>query len=785
MVGKSDPRNIKGPTHLELLGEKRRAVSHALVYVFVIVPIFALIAAIPLAWGQRLDWLDVLLASIFYAVTQSGTTIGFHRYFTHKSFKATRATRIALAAAGSMAIQGPILHWVADHRRHHAFADQPGDPHSPWAYGTAPSALLRGIYHAHIGWILDRSLTNQRRFAPDLIDDPDIQIIHRMFGLFAVVSLMSPALLGALITWSWYGGVTAFFWASLVRLALQQHVTWSVNSICHLVGQRPFSARDRSTNFWPLAILSFGESWHNLHHADPTCARHGVQRGQIDISGRLIWVLEKFGLAYDVRWPKPDRIARLRSPAELEVRRAPAHRKNIGLRDSERPSSMKKMLDTSLSVNVSGPEGVPVLNNLRFLANPGFYVLDRLAPLAAGPVTAVTRGNGSLLMVRGEAAVKQVLTDNATFYRVNDGMLALPSGHPWSQMLDGVLTANGQDHRRRRKLLAPAFHSNAMQYYGTVFAETFRQSKLAFQGTEAFDMVQEFQIIARTNMLICLLGLEPNKPNLDLTRRIADLLDAMFNPAVLMYRHHGFWTPYGRWIRHVADMHKTLCALIERSRSKEPGQDALSILCHTVDDQGNCLTTSEIAGELHGLFAAGYETTASAMSWSMLTCLNQPGLKLEDIDAVISETQRLIPTLPVSLPRRVMNDVSIAGSPIIPYNAVVFVSPLLEHRNPDIFADALYFRPDRWHDLRPSPYAFLPFGIGPRRCIGARFADLQVRTTLKLAFERTNWKLLTSHIDYGMKSGVISFPNRPVWVRRASSNSLTELTGSVTKLWRT
>jgi stearoyl-CoA desaturase (delta-9 desaturase) len=317
MIYKNHTRDIKGPTHLELLQDERRLTSQVLVYVFVIVPIAALILAIPLAWGQRLDWLDVLLAAFFYTVTLLGITVGFHRYFTHKSFKAGRGMRIALAVAGSMAIQGPILHWVADHRRHHAFADQPGDPHSPWAFGTSPSALLHGIWHAHVGWILNHSLTNQRRFAPDLLADPDIRIVNRMFGPIALMSLLSPALLGALITWSWYGGLTAFFWASLVRVALQQHVTWSVNSICHLVGQRPFTSRDKSTNFWPLAILSFGDSWHNLHHADPTCARHGVQRGQIDISGRMIWMLEKIGLAYDVRWPKPDRLARLRCPLEF------------------------------------------------------------------------------------------------------------------------------------------------------------------------------------------------------------------------------------------------------------------------------------------------------------------------------------------------------------------------------------------------------------------------------------------------------------------------------------
>jgi cytochrome P450 len=261
---------------------------------------------------------------------------------------------------------------------------------------------------------------------------------------------------------------------------------------------------------------------------------------------------------------------------------------------------MRKMLDTSLKVTAPGPGGIPTLNNLRFLADPAFYVLDRLAPLSKGPVIAVTRGNGSLLMALGEPATKQVMTDTATFFRANDGALKLPDGHQWSQMFDTVLTANGQDHRRRRNLLAPVFHSDVMRHYQAVFTETFKQSKLASPDVGAFDMVQEFRIIARTNMLICLLGLEPKTPNLELARRVSDLLDTMFNPTILMFRHYSSRTPYGRWVRNVEDTHQRLCALIERRRSEDPGRDALSMLCHAVNDKGYCLTPSEIAGELHG-----------------------------------------------------------------------------------------------------------------------------------------------------------------------------------------
>jgi stearoyl-CoA desaturase (delta-9 desaturase) len=281
-------------------------------YFFIVGPFLALIAAVPLAWGWGLGPLDLVLAAFFYTATCLGVTVGFHRYFTHRAFKAVRPLRVGLAIAGSMALQGPITHWVADHRRHHAFADREGDPHSPWAFGTSPIAIVRGFWHAHMGWVFDRNLTNAERFAPDLLADRDIARVHRQFGLWTAVTLLAPAVLGGLLSWSLWGAVTAFFWAGLVRVSFLHHVTWSVNSVCHMIGSRPYTARDRSANFWPLAILSMGESWHNLHHADPTCARHGVGRGQIDVSARLIWILERFGWATDVRWPTTKRLAGLR-----------------------------------------------------------------------------------------------------------------------------------------------------------------------------------------------------------------------------------------------------------------------------------------------------------------------------------------------------------------------------------------------------------------------------------------------------------------------------------------
>ena len=281
--------------------------------VFIAVPLLAVLASGFVLWGNGLSWRDVVISIVFYAVSGHGITVGFHRYFTHGSFKATRPLRIALAVAGSLAVEGPVTRWVADHRRHHAYSDKEGDPHSPWRYGTRFGALCKGLWHAHIGWLFDLEQTDQRRFAPDLLADKDVRLVNRLFPVWVVVSLGLPALIGA--AWAGLAGdnvsagaLSAFFWGSVIRIAVLHHATWSINSICHAVGEQPFETRDQSRNVWPLALISMGESWHNLHHADPTSARHGVDRGQVDTSATVIKGLEKLGWATDVRWPTPERI---------------------------------------------------------------------------------------------------------------------------------------------------------------------------------------------------------------------------------------------------------------------------------------------------------------------------------------------------------------------------------------------------------------------------------------------------------------------------------------------
>ncbi len=276
---------------------------------FVVIPLLAVIAAIPVAWGGWLTWTDVILTAVFYVIAAMGVTVGYHRYFTHGSFKAPRSIKIILALMGSMSLEGSISQWVADHRKHHKFSDEVGDPHSPWKYGTSKRAVAKGLYYAHCGWLFDEGQTPIAKYAPDIAADKDLDRITRWFPGVVVVTLLLPALLGGLITMSWQGALTAFFWATLVRIALVHHVTWSINSICHVFGKRPFDSRDLSTNVWWLAIPSFGESWHSLHHAEPTSARHGVLKGQVDISAWVIRWLEMAHLARDVRWPKPERIA--------------------------------------------------------------------------------------------------------------------------------------------------------------------------------------------------------------------------------------------------------------------------------------------------------------------------------------------------------------------------------------------------------------------------------------------------------------------------------------------
>jgi stearoyl-CoA desaturase (delta-9 desaturase) len=254
----------------------------------------------------------VILAVVLYFVVGFGVTTGFHRLLAHGSFEAKRPLRIGLSVLGSFAFQGGVIGWVSNHRRHHSYTERPGDPHSPFEYGTGPVDQLRGLWHAHMGWFFEHNSNDERRYAPDLLAERDLVIVNRLFPLWCVASLALPFWLGWVIGGSLTTALTALLWAGAVRVCLLQHVTWSINSICHMFGTRPFRTRDHSTNFAPLAVLSMGEAWHNNHHAFPTLARHGVDRRQLDGSAALIRLFERLGWAHRVRWPDPAVLAKRR-----------------------------------------------------------------------------------------------------------------------------------------------------------------------------------------------------------------------------------------------------------------------------------------------------------------------------------------------------------------------------------------------------------------------------------------------------------------------------------------
>jgi stearoyl-CoA desaturase (Delta-9 desaturase) len=274
-----------------------------------VLPMLAVGVAAWRSWEGLLRPTDVVVFVVLYVLTGLGITVGFHRHLTHRSFKTRPAVRGVLAILGSAAIEGPVISWVADHRKHHAYADQPGDPHSPHVdHGVGWSGALRGLAHAHIGWLFRHDQRGARaRYAPDLLDDPVIRFVDRTFVLWALGGLAAAFGLGVAIGGTLAAGLTALLWGGGVRLFVLHHVTYSINSICHVFGHRSYATRDESRNVFWLALPSFGEAWHNNHHAFPTSARHGLDRFQLDPSALVIQGLEACGLAWDVVRVSPAR----------------------------------------------------------------------------------------------------------------------------------------------------------------------------------------------------------------------------------------------------------------------------------------------------------------------------------------------------------------------------------------------------------------------------------------------------------------------------------------------
>jgi stearoyl-CoA desaturase (delta-9 desaturase) len=277
----------------------------------VVVPFAATLAAIVLLWNSLVRPADLIIAAVMYLLTAVGITVGFHRLLTHRSFQTSKPLEYTFAVLGSMAVQGPVISWVADHRKHHAHTDEEGDPHSPHVgHDGGDRGALSGLWHAHSGWLMStQGRADWKKYAAELYEDRGMRTISRRFVPFVVLSLLLPALAGYLVSGTLAGAVTGLLWGGLVRIFFVHHVTWSVNSVCHFLGSRRFATDDRSTNVFWLSLPSLGESWHHNHHAFPRSAVHGLKRWELDPSAVFITLLEKLGLAWNVIRISPQRQA--------------------------------------------------------------------------------------------------------------------------------------------------------------------------------------------------------------------------------------------------------------------------------------------------------------------------------------------------------------------------------------------------------------------------------------------------------------------------------------------
>ncbi|MFN0155203.1 MAG: acyl-CoA desaturase [Gaiella sp.] len=306
------------PVEVATVRERTSRLSQIVTLIAVCVPPLGVLSAAGLLWGVALSWIDVVTFAVLYAICGLGISVGFHRLFTHKSFEATPAVRAWFAITGSMAMQGPLTQWVTDHRKHHALSDREGDPHSPHAgHEGGAWGAVKGFVHAHVGWLFTlKGMERGLEYGRDLYEDRLVRSIDRLYLLWVVLTFGLPFLVGYLAGGLDVGaGAQTFVWAGLVRVFAYQHATFSVNSICHLFGRRPYRSRDESRNNWAIAALTFGEGWHNNHHAFPSSARHGLDRLQLDLSWWTIHGLERLGLAWNVKLPSPAQRARRRQTA--------------------------------------------------------------------------------------------------------------------------------------------------------------------------------------------------------------------------------------------------------------------------------------------------------------------------------------------------------------------------------------------------------------------------------------------------------------------------------------
>jgi stearoyl-CoA desaturase (delta-9 desaturase) len=279
----------------------------------VVVPFLAFLAAVVLLWHRAIGPMELILLVVLYYATGFGVTVGYHRLFTHRGFETSRFMRAFLAILGSLAIEGSVIRWVADHRKHHAFTDVEGDPHSPHVdHHGGVLGPIKGLFHAHVGWLFHSvGQADEQRFAPDLVKDPTLRAIDKLFPLWIVISLGLPFGIGYAVGGDIGTALTALLWGGAVRVFMLHHVTWSINSVCHFFGRRRFDIDDESRNVGWLSILSFGESWHHNHHAFPTSAFHGLKPAEaaLDPSGWIIRAMEKLGLVWNVVRVSPEKQA--------------------------------------------------------------------------------------------------------------------------------------------------------------------------------------------------------------------------------------------------------------------------------------------------------------------------------------------------------------------------------------------------------------------------------------------------------------------------------------------
>jgi len=274
----------------------------------VILPFLGLIAAMYYAWGWGFTWVELALLVAMYIATGMGVTVGFHRLFAHRSYEAVKPVQFILAVLGSMSVQGPLLKWVAVHRQHHQHSDHAGDPHSPHSHGSGFWGVLAGWWHSHIGWMFGSDHPQLGRFIRDLQKERLLRFVSRNFHIWVAIGILIPTVLGGLLTGTWTGVLLGFLWGGLVRIFLVHHVTWSINSVCHLWGQRRFASDDESRNNFVCGVLAFGEGWHNNHHAFPGSARQGLRWWELDTSYIAIRAMEWFGLVWRVNVPAKEAV---------------------------------------------------------------------------------------------------------------------------------------------------------------------------------------------------------------------------------------------------------------------------------------------------------------------------------------------------------------------------------------------------------------------------------------------------------------------------------------------